>query len=164
MRGFSRSGEKLHAALGGIVSILRLVGRIGVLPRTGRLVFSVPSTIGLILSLSPTGVLRSIGVSSFRVDLFEVSRPALPRALRAALLVWAYDGFPFVAVIALAVVASQDGGWLFAVGAFLHSGVIIAFRFSARLQFRLFLEDFDQESFAGVGGFFLHFVLAAFFR
>jgi len=72
------------------------------------------------------------------VDLLEVTRPALRCALRAALLIGSDDGFPLVAFIALAVVASQDGGWLFTVGAFLHGEAIIAFRFFVRSGFASF--------------------------
>jgi hypothetical protein len=93
---------------------------------------------------SSCGNRASSCVSSLGVDLLEGSRPTLRRALRAALFVGADDGFPLVATITLAVVASQDGGWLFAVGAFLHGSGIIAFRVSVILRFRLFSEDFAQ--------------------
>jgi len=73
------------------------------------------------------------------VDLLEVTCSTLCRALRAALLIGADYCFPLIAIIAFAVVASQDGGWLFAVGAFLHGGAIISNRFLVRSGFASFL-------------------------
>lgn len=60
--------------------------------------------------------------SSLGVNLLEVTSPSFRCALRAALLIGVDDGFPLIALIAFAVIAPQDGGWFFAVSAFLHVG------------------------------------------